>query len=329
MKINFNPKKNISITDYLLFYLSDSALIKNMKGISIRKGMVKNWFEIPLFKLGIKKELTLKLINGTSKSFKTLKKYEAFWYTKEAQKLFFESILKTKFEITTKHIEFVWHGKQIKLFYDSEKQFQNSAFLIREQFFEEEYGWLDVKNNVVVDIGASIGDTAIYFSLKGAKHVYAFEPYPYSYNIALKNIQSNNLKKIVSILNEGCGTEKSIIIDEKYENTVATNIKNFKVGKNIKMQNLDSIIEHFHIIDAILKLDCEGSEYDILLNVSDDSLRRFKQIMIEYHYGYKNLLKKLNGAGFEVKIKHPTFYLEKDAIIKNVERGLMYCKRMP
>ena len=327
MEINFNPKKNVKITDYLNSYLFDNVLIKNLKGISIRKTMVKNWYEIPLFKLGIKKELTLKLTNKTSKSFKTIKEYEAFWYTKQAQKLFFESILKTKFEITKNHIEFVWHGKQIMFFYDSEKQFHNSTFLIKEQFLEEEYSWLDVKNNIVVDIGANVGDTAIYFSLKGAKHIYSFEPYPYSYKIALKNIQLNNLKNIVSILNEGCGKEQNILIDEKYESNVATNIKNFKSGKTIKLQSLDTIVNRFQIKDAILKLDCEGSEYDAILNASEFSLRRFKQMIIEYHYGYKNLLEKLKSAGFEVKIKRPIFYLEKDRIIKNLERGILYCRR--
>ncbi len=95
MEINFNPNKNVKITDYLNSYLFDNTLLKNLKGISVRKKIVKNWYEIPLFKLGIKKELTLKLTNKTSKSFKTLKDYEAFWYTKQAQKLFFESVLKT------------------------------------------------------------------------------------------------------------------------------------------------------------------------------------------------------------------------------------------
>ena len=53
-------------------------------------------------------------------------------------------------------------------------------WLINENFIKEQYKWLDVEGKNVVDVGANIGDTAIYFALKGAKHVYAFEPYPYS-----------------------------------------------------------------------------------------------------------------------------------------------------
>lgn len=47
-----------------------------------------------------------------------------------------------------------------------------------ETFLEQPYGILDVKGRDVVDVGAYIGDTALYFRLKGAKRIYAFEPYP-------------------------------------------------------------------------------------------------------------------------------------------------------
>ncbi|MGC9178548.1 MAG: hypothetical protein ACP5G6_09135, partial [Conexivisphaera sp.] len=42
-----------------------------------------------------------------------------------------------------------------------------------------DYHWLSVEGRRVLDVGASIGDTAIYFSLRGAMEVVAFEPYPF------------------------------------------------------------------------------------------------------------------------------------------------------
>jgi len=39
-----------------------------------------------------------------------------------------------------------------------------------------DYDWLDVKGKRVLDVGASIGDTAVYFALRGAREVVAFEP---------------------------------------------------------------------------------------------------------------------------------------------------------
>jgi hypothetical protein len=47
-------------------------------------------------------------------------------------------------------------------------------------------------------------------------------------------------------------------------------------------------------------MDCEGYEYSILLGENNDTLRRFQQMVIECHYGYKNIEKKLKSAGFIV-----------------------------
>lgn len=40
------------------------------------------------------------------------------------------------------------------------------------------YGAIDVKDKIIVDLGSFIGDTPIYFALKGAKSVIALEPHP-------------------------------------------------------------------------------------------------------------------------------------------------------
>ena len=41
--------------------------------------------------------------------------------------------------------------------------------------------------------------------------------------------------------------------------------------------------------NLVLKMDCEGSEYRIILNTDKKILRKFTQIIMEYHFGYKNL----------------------------------------
>ena len=47
------------------------------------------------------------------------------------------------------------------------------------------------------DVGANIGDSSIYFALKGAKKVIALEPLPANYEMAVKNIELNNFKNII------------------------------------------------------------------------------------------------------------------------------------
>ena len=53
---------------------------------------------------------------------------------------------------------------------------------ITQVFDKEDYKFLDVQNKSVLDIGAFVGDSPIYFILKGAKKVYAIEPHPDAYN---------------------------------------------------------------------------------------------------------------------------------------------------
>ena len=67
-------------------------------------------------------------------------------------------------------------------------------------FFREDYKFLSPDRSLVIDIGANIGDTAIYFCLNNAKHVIALEPFPFSYKYALLNITSNNMNDKIELL---------------------------------------------------------------------------------------------------------------------------------
>ena len=228
----------------------------------------------------------------------------------------------------SKIVEFKFDNKTFRFYYDSQKQFVNTLGMIKEQFIEEQYKWLDVKDRVVIDIGANIGDTAIYFALKGAKHVYAFEPYSYSYGIAMQNIKLNKLQDKITLLKEGCGgKEGKIKVDVSYKNVGGTDLKNFKNGNNIDITTLGELIKRFGIVDnAILKIDCEGCEYEVLLGAQNSDLRKFKQIQIEYHYGYLNLKKKLEDAGFNITNTSPKYSFDSEAENKEMFMGLIYAK---
>mgnify|MGYP001770829427 CR=1 FL=1 len=56
-----------------------------------------------------------------------------------------------------------------------------------------DYDFLDVNCKGVVDIGASIGDTLVYFTLRGAK-VIAFEPFPKMFKLRKRMLKRTNYK---------------------------------------------------------------------------------------------------------------------------------------
>jgi len=50
------------------------------------------------------------------------------------------------------------------------------------------------------------------------------------------------------------------------------------------------------------------------------------QIIMEYHYGYRNLVKRLRKAGFKVKYSLPKYSNDIEAEDSNMYLGLIYAK---
>ena len=311
-------KKNISLLDFPL--LSLTYLRQKLYDLSVIKKVVKNWPEVILFRLGLKKRFIMKLRNGKEIKIKDQQDYFNFWDSEDSLILLLKDV---KFNKKKKQVEFKYKNHLI-LFY-----LKGDISLIRGQFIDEEYRWLNVKGKEVVDVGANIGDTAIYFALNGAKHVYAFEPYPFSYKIALKNIKLNKLENKVTLLNEAISKEnKTIYIDGNYKNIGSDDLKEFKKGKKIRVTTLEEIIKRFKLKNAVLKMDCEGCEYCSILNTPNEVLRNFEQIMLEYHYGYLNLKKKLEEAGFKVKVSLPRYFFNDGAQNPHMLLGYLYAQRL-
>lgn len=193
-------------------------------------------------------------------------------------------------------------------------------------FYYNDYDFLPVDGESVIDIGANIADSSLYFVLKGAKKVIALEPYPKNYETAIRNITLNNLHDRISLSLAGCGnTNYDIVIDDKrFGNLVEATASDS--GEVVKIRTLQSILEENRLSSAVLKMDCEGCEYDIILNASDITLRHFPSIQIEYHYGYQNLKDKLERVGFQVKNTRPRFSYNPYANRPHTYVGFLYAR---
>jgi methyltransferase, FkbM family len=107
------------------------------------------------------------------------------------------------------------------------------------------YDFLDVTNRTVVDVGAGIADTAIYFALRGAKRVIAFEPFPKIFDIAQKNVKANGLEDKVILVNAGCGYDGEVRVKEDIESDASTQLRDFGEGVKIPMYSLNTIVSKF------------------------------------------------------------------------------------
>jgi len=193
-------------------------------------------------------------------------------------------------------------------------------------FFEEVYDFLPVNNEIVIDIGANIGDSSIYFARKGAKKVIAIEPLPQNFQLAKKNIELNNFTDKIELRLSGCSDNQGFLIVDENKDGAGSNLEKSTNGTKIPLITLSDLISKYEISTAVLKLDCEGCEYDSILTADKSTLSKFTHIQIEYHYGYKNLKNKLENCGFTVTVTDP-YYIKNKQAGKSMFYGYLYAKR--
>jgi len=151
-------------------------------------------------------------------------------------------------------------------------QEKNYSFVLDEIFIMKVYGNPNVKNRVVIDVGAAIGDSALYFASLGAE-VYAFEPKAARYSIATRNILENGFGAI-HLFNRGLHGGSG---DDSLANLLVT----------------------YRLDDVFLKMDCEGCEYDIILNSSQLTFEKISDVVLEYHGRSDLILSRLRYFGFD------------------------------
>ena len=230
-------------------------------------------------------------------------------------------------------------NNSLKFFYKSknlEFDFGEYGFgTIVEVFGLDEYKKffkiLNPKDKVVVDVGATLGDSSIYFMLNGAKKVYAFEALPGYARLAEKNIIENRFKDSCELIPMAVGgVSGEININSETKDMFGANYTPPLSGDRVQVMTLKQIVEKFNIEDGYLKIDAEGYEYEIIQNTSREVLRKFSDVFLEYHYGYEDLVQYFKRANFEVSYTKPRYHFMpqyKNAASKTMFVGYIFAKR--
>ena len=172
------------------------------------------------------------------------------------------------------------------------------------------------KGDVVIDIGAHIGRFCLPTFLKYPNiRMYAFEPDVVNYNCLLRNISENYFDKSnfqvenIAVFNktgnynfsigpestQGSLSEIGFFLDSSHSNRVT-----------VKTKTLETIFNENHIEKCnLLKIDCEGSEYEIFYDLSKEIFQKIQNIYIEIHPTRDNqpetLKQLLRANGFEIQ----------------------------
>ncbi len=118
----------------------------------------------------------------------------------------------------------------------------------------------NISRGIMIDVGANIGNHALYLAKYKATEVIAFEPFPATYALLERNIIQNNLTN-VKLMNLGLSNEtKELFMSEVKDNAGMNKIDDN--GKTlIKVVSFDSIWTKPSIDPiTLIKIDCEGYE---------------------------------------------------------------------
>jgi FkbM family methyltransferase len=179
------------------------------------------------------------------------------------------------------------------------------------------------KNDVVVDIGANLGFFSYYAILHEAQIVYAFEPGPNQARAILENF--GDLGKI-KVEQKAVSDTNGFVIFSPHTISVLSQIS--KSSDDQKSNSCESVNlfdyckEHNIPKINFLKLDCEGSEWQIFESLSDDFIANIDKIALEYHLNTDGrvdfLVERLRFLGFEVEISGSDFEVGYLFAFKNI-----------
>ena len=171
-----------------------------------------------------------------------------------------------------------------------------------EIFIRQEYNWLYTRirpNTTLIDVGAYIGDSSIYFSFNpNVSKIFAYELVYKNYKEAESNFKRLGLlDSRVTLTNAGVdGYDGSIDTDEKHGFDSGARIEKMPKGSHkTQICSLKGILKGKNNI--IIKVDAEGAEHRMFENVD---LSEVYAIQMEYHDGLKNLVRILEKNGFKV-----------------------------
>jgi len=176
-----------------------------------------------------------------------------------------------------------------------------------EAIENDEYGVFDeVKDAVVIDVGANIGLFTIFAAANGAKGVYAIEAQKDNFARLKQNIHNSGYSSIIFPYYYAIHDTTGEIVYINND-TVKSHISGQDEGDPVETITIDTLLwQIFGDIptpeNLILKMDVEGAEFPAILETDNEVLGLFSIITLEIHGDENNdpevLRSKFLSAGF-------------------------------
>ncbi len=169
------------------------------------------------------------------------------------------------------------------------------------------------QGSVVIDIGAQCGVFTLAAALRGAR-VIAYEPLPDNYELLVANIRHNGFDAVsankLAVSARTGETDFYVVPQQTGWGTVHPECHGWSAERpglrkmQVECLSLDDVFrQNQNQRCDLLKMDCEGSEYDILSAASQQTLSAIDAIILEYHLNVnvEALTGLLCAGGFQVE----------------------------
>jgi FkbM family methyltransferase len=150
--------------------------------------------------------------------------------------------------------------------------------------------------DVLIDIGANAG----IYSVSAPCTVWAFEPAPQAYDMALSNIRLNNrkdinLNRLALSSREGLST---LFISQQSGRSSLKGFKQSIEKMEVPTTTLDLFVEKFGIHPTFIKIDVEEHETAVLSG-AEKTIKRYKPTLMVELFNNQTLRKQLEEMGYE------------------------------
>ena len=189
-----------------------------------------------------------------------------------------------------------------------------------EIFVRDCYGEAKIRpGTTVVDIGANIGCFTL-LAAQRASRVLAFEPFPPNLEMLRENVTLNDATNVeIFPLAVGDKQGESVLFipdNDSFVGRVSLHPGRGTRTTECACTTLDQVVMDNGLgkVD-LLKIDCQGAEYEILYGASPDTLGCIRQIIAECEryddrpeWSIVALSRYLQNHGFEVRTRHNILY---------------------
>jgi FkbM family methyltransferase len=191
------------------------------------------------------------------------------------------------------------------------------AWIVKETCLDRGYETASVPLQdgwTIIDVGAGIGDFAVFAAYRHSRSsVYAYEPFPQSFALLEENIRLNSVQNIVPVaaaVAVDAGIMTLYTTGAAVQHTTIGDAESDAATTTVQVHGLSlaDVFEKNGIERCnYLKIDCEGCEFDILLNADQALLKKIDHICLEYHDGFTghahtDLIAYLQRNGFEIRV---------------------------